>query len=225
MRKTIIITGASKGIGKAIADSLRMSYNVCALSRTMSYTEDDSFISRPCDITKPYQIDWAIKKILQKFRRIDVLINNVSLMEYSPIEKINIEQFERMIEVNIWGNLQITQKILEIMKEQQEGYIINMGSTRAITGAPNKALYSMTKFALRSFTQTIAQEYILDNIKSTIICPGIVNTQSSIEKYGEEILTKSMNPIEESDIAKTIRYLISLSKNAYVPEIIIGGQL
>ncbi len=224
MKKTIFIMGGTRGIGKALVDNLSKDYNIFTMSRSSSYIECSDFLSMSGNISKKLDVYSNIKKALIKFKRIDILINNVGIMKYDTIEKINEADFNLMFDINVKGALKIIQKVLPIMKRQKEGHIINIGSTRAITGAPNKGLYSMTKFALRSLTQTIQKEYKEYGIKSTIICPGAVNTESTRKKYTEKEL-KQLNLVEEQDIGKTVRYLISLSKNAYIPEIIIGGQL
>lgn len=226
MKKTILITGASRGIGKAIADNLIKDYNVVATSRTIPYKESESFLSLPYDIglSNGSSIKKLLCLVMDKFGRIDVLINNAGIMYYSSIENISHWEFDETFNVNVRGNLWMTQEVLGIMKAQKNGYIINIGSTRAITGAPLKGLYSMSKFALRALTQTIQLEYKEYGIKSTIICLGVVDTESSRKKYTKKEL-QEMNAIEEMDIVKTIKYLLSLSKNAYVPEIIIGGKL
>ena len=224
MRKTIIITGGNRGIGKTLVDNLKKIYNICVISKTISYRESKYFLSMPCDITSIKDIIRIFYKIKEKFNIVDILINNAGLMNYSKIENIIISDFNLMFDVNVKGTLLFSQIVLPIMKQQKRGYIINIGSTRAITGAPNKGIYSMTKFALRSLTQTIQQEYKKYGIKSTIICPGMINTESTRKKYTEKELKKK-DLVEELDIVKTIKYLLSLSPKAYIPEIIIGGKL
>ena len=224
MKKIIIITGGNKGIGKTLVNDLRKNYNICTVSKTMPYKESKHFLSMPCDITSVKDIAKVFYKIEKKFSSIDVLINNAGLMNYNKIKNITISDFNLMFNVNVKGALLFTQIALSIMKQQKKGYIINMGSTRAISGAPNKGLYSMTKFALRSLTQIIQQEYKKYGIKSTIICPGMVDTKSTRKRYTKKQLKKK-DLVKELDIIKTIEYLLSLSSKAYIPEIIIGGKL
>jgi short-subunit dehydrogenase len=100
------------------------------------------------------------------------------------------------------------------MKEQKNGFIINIGSTRAITSAPGKSLYSMSKFALRSMTQSINIEYNKEGIYSTLICPG------AIDKEGTD-----KTKVQYNDVINTVKYLLTVPISASVPEIILGGQL
>ena len=221
--KIAIITGTGKGIGKAIGIGLvSCGYKVIGLTR--SWSKNEIFDNYICDITKPAEIRRVLKSIVKKYGGIDILINNAGIIKFKLIEKYTEQDYQDMFRVNVEGTFFITKATILIMKKQKSGYIINIGSTRAITAAPNKSLYSMSKFAIRALTQSINSEYNSCGIKSTIICPGIVNTESS-KVVLKKLKMDAMLAVQKSDIVKTVIYLLQLPKKLVVPEMILGGKL
>lgn len=203
MKKVIVISGANKGLGLDIYKTLK-GYNIATISRTNKNCENENTLMIRGDITNINDAGVFFYKIFSKWGKIDVLINNAGMLgEFRPLTDYPPFEIERLIDLNIKGTFYMTQEAIELMKE---GLIINIGSTRSITGAPNKSIYTMSKFALRGLTQCINAEYN-PRIYSTIICPGNFKTVSTKE------------------IAKIIKMLIKLPKECAVPEIIIGGKL
>jgi 3-oxoacyl-[acyl-carrier protein] reductase len=203
MKKVIVISGANKGLGLDIYKSLK-GYNIATISRTNDNYEDDNTLMIRGDITNYPDAGVFLYKVYAKWHRIDVLINNAgTLGEFKALTEYQEYEVDNLINLNIKGTFFMTQDAIKLMKE---GMIINIGSTRSITGAPNKSIYTMSKFALRGLTQCINAEYN-PRIYSTIVCPGNFKTVSTKE------------------IAKIIKMLIKLPKECLVPEIIIGGKL
>jgi NADP-dependent 3-hydroxy acid dehydrogenase YdfG len=206
----MLITGAEKGLGKALADSLSGEYRLILCDKAYKYSlVSQSQIIKSCNVSNVSDIKEVVKLGLAKFGRIDVLINNAGLMLFDKFENIKETDMDAMYNVNIKGTLLFSQAVLPIMRKQRSGYIINISSTRGITGAPTKGAYSMTKFGVRALSETIFAENKKYGIKAITICPG---------KLGKNLVTYN-------DIAKTIKYLLSLGKQAHIRELIIGGQL
>jgi NADP-dependent 3-hydroxy acid dehydrogenase YdfG len=220
-----IVTGASRGLGKAIARVLfEEEYIVIACARSFSDSEKKNYLKFHCDITKRDNIRKIVDAVIQKYDRIDVLINNAGLMIYDNFVEMKETDLDEMYSINVKGVMLFSQAVIPIMRKQKEGYIINMSSVRGITGAPNKGAYSATKFAVRGLTETILAENKKYGIKATSICPGLVYTEQTknpLPKYG---LTKK-DVLTKKDIANTILYLLNLSPKAHVREIVIGGRL
>jgi len=203
MKKVIVISGTSRGLGKDIMQSLS-EYNIATISRSSYNIESKNRLVVKGDITNQGDAGILMYKTFEKWGRIDVLINNAGMLgEFRPLTAYPPFEIERLIDLNIKGTFYMTQEAIKLMKE---GLILNIGSTRSITGAPNKSIYTMSKFALRGLTQCINAEYN-PRIYSTIVCPGNFKTVSTKE------------------IAKIIKMLIKLPKECSVPEIIIGGKL
>ena len=207
MNKTIIITGTTKGLGLAIYAKLSQEfYNFATISRTNGDWENKNNLQFCGDITNYWDRKHFIDKTIQKFGQIDVLINNAGTVNLKPFLEYTEFDYHTIFDINVGGAFGVTQLVIKQMLQQENGgHIINIGSTRAITGAPDKSLYSMSKFALRSMTQCINAEYKDKNIRSTIICPGQLAT------------------IQE-EVVETIYYLV-YNNIRFIPEIIIGGIL
>jgi len=203
MKKVIVISGASKGLGKDIMDALS-NYNIATISRSSYNIESANRLVVQGSITNAGDAGILMYKTFEKWGRIDVLINNAGMLgEFKSLTEYPEWEVDDLIDLNIKGTFYMTQEAIKLMKE---GLIINIGSTRSITGAPNKSIYTMSKFALRGLTQCINAEYN-PRIYSTIVCPGNFKTVSTKE------------------IAKIIKILIKLPKECAVPEIILGGKL
>jgi len=207
MNKTIIITGTSRGLGLKIFRELsKNSYNIATISRTSENLETNNLLQFSGDITNYLDRQNFIHKVIKKFGRIDILINNAGIINLKSFLDYDEIDYEQIFNVNVMGTYFLTQLCIEqMLKQKTGGHIITIGSTRAITGAPNKSLYSMSKFALRSMNQCINAEFKDKNIRSTIVCPGQLDT------------------IKEK-VIDTIEFLVK-NDIRIVPEIIIGGML
>jgi NADP-dependent 3-hydroxy acid dehydrogenase YdfG len=210
VKPVLLITGAESGLGKALANSLSENWRLILCDKAYKYSlVTQSQIIKPCDVSKISDVKEVVSIGLKKFGRIDILINNAGLMLFDKFENIKEDDIDAMYNVNIKGTLLFSQAVLPIMRKQKSGYIINISSTRGITGAPNKGAYAVTKFGVRALAETLFQENEQYGIKTTSICPG---------KLDKKLVT-------HEDIINTIKYLLKLGPKAYVKEIIIGGQL
>jgi len=205
MPKTIIITGTTKGLGLSIYSKLSQElYNFATISRTNGDWENKNNLQFCGDITNYWDRKHFIDKTIQKFGQIDVLINNAGIVNLKPFLEYTEFDYHTIFDINVGGAFGITQLVIKQMLQQENGgHIINIGSTRAITGAPDKSLYSMSKFALRSMSQCINAEF--KTIQSTIICPG------------------QLDGIKE-EVVDVIEFLVK-NNIRNIPEIRIGGVL
>ena len=208
--KTILITGISKGLGLMLYKTLshNTTVKISGISRTQQNTPQSANLLTMCgDITDSDVRKNFIQKTIQQFHTIDILINNAGIVKEKKFIEYTDLDFIEIMDVNVFAAFALTQMcILQMTKQTTGGHIINIGSTRSITGAPNKAVYSMSKFALRSMTQCINAEYKNEKISSTIICPG------------------KFNGIIETETADVVAFLIK-NNITNIPEMIIGGQL
>lgn len=185
--KVIIITGASSGMGEAAARHLaaegasvvvaaRRGDRIDSLANEIRDAGGKA-LSVATDVTSPKDMESLAAVAMDNFGRIDVLINNAGVMPLSPIERLKIDEWNQMIDVNFKGVLYGIAAVLPWMKAQKSGHIINTASVAAYKVFPASAVYSATKFAVRALTEGLRQEVKAYNIRTTIIAPGAVKTE------------------------------------------------
>lgn len=219
MAKKVLVTGASKGIGKSIAHALcKNGYDVfiCArdekkLAQTASEIGAKGFFA--CDLT---DIN-SCKKLISSIGNIDILVNNAGAYVWSPIENTSEENIQTLFDLNMKAPYLLIGLCVPHMKEQNWGRIINIGSISGVVGEANASLYSMTKSAFLGFTKALALELAEYGITVNTVNPGWVETElaenavDAGEFSNEEI--KDMIPqrrfIEPDEIANLVKYLAS----------------
>jgi NADP-dependent 3-hydroxy acid dehydrogenase YdfG len=234
--KVIVITGASSGIGESTARLLagkgakvvlgaRRKDRIDALVRDIRDAGGKA-VGFKTDVTQRNQVEALIKGALSEYDRVDVLLNNSGIMPIAPMSALKVEEWDRMIDVNIKGLLYGVAAVLPVMQRQKQGHIIN---TASILGfkvlAPGGTVYSATKFAVRAITEGLRIELKADNIRTTMISPGVVATElpegSSVEATRQYLreLYKIAIPVES--IARAVAYAIEQPAEVDINEIVI----
>jgi len=176
--KIAIVTGASKGIGKAIARLFaEKGAIVYALARGIQ--EDPMYqniIPIPCDITKENQVSSTIEKIVKENGTIDILINNAGVGHFAPIHQLEENQWDEMINVNLKGAFLCAKYVVPHLLTKKSGHIINISSVAGIEGFPTGTGYCASKFGLMGLTDSLLKELKPLGIKVSAICPGSVQT-------------------------------------------------
>lgn len=183
--KVIVITGASSGLGEAAArrlarDGAKIVLGARRIERLQSLAKELSLgldAAVPTDVTQHEQVRHLVDHAVKKHGRIDVLINNAGLMPHSPLERAKLEDWNRMIDVNIKGVLYGIAAALPHMKAQKSGHIVSVSSVAGHLVRPGSAVYAATKHAVRVISEGLRQEVKPYNIRSTIISPGAVATE------------------------------------------------
>jgi NADP-dependent 3-hydroxy acid dehydrogenase YdfG len=185
--KVIVITGASSGLGEAAARRLsaegatvvlgaRRSERLQSLTREFDARGAKS-LAVATDVSDRSQVQTLIDSAVNTFGRIDVLINNAGVMPLSPLENLQVDEWDRMIDVNIKGVLYGIAAALPHMKRQKAGHIVNVSSVAGHKVGPTFAVYSATKHAVRTLSEGLRMEVKPYNIRTTIISPGAVATE------------------------------------------------
>ena len=185
--KVIVITGASSGLGEAAARHLsaqgatvvlgaRRADRIQALAAEL-VGRGGKALAIMTDVTNRDQVKRLVDTAVQKFGRIDVLINNAGLMPHSPLERLKIDEWDRMIDVNIKGVLYGIAAAMPHMKQQKAGHIINVSSVAGHKVTTGGAVYAATKHAVRALSEGLRQEVKPYNMRTTIISPGAVATE------------------------------------------------
>ncbi|KEO78765.1 3-ketoacyl-ACP reductase [Paenibacillus sp. SEL3] len=186
--KTAIITGASKGIGKAIAETLaKEGVNLGLISRTLTDLQklQDSLgstygvkvVSAVADISDRSQAAAAVASLEHELGAVDILINNAGIATFGTVAEMDPEEWERIIRVNLMGTYYVTHAVLPSMLAQKSGNIINISSTAGERGFATGSAYCASKFALMGFTEALMQEVRKSNIRVTALTPSTVNTE------------------------------------------------
>ncbi|MDA3878705.1 MAG: SDR family oxidoreductase [Halothiobacillus sp.] len=232
--KVVIITGASSGLGKATA--LRLAKGgaklVLAARREARLVElrdeiveqGGEAIYQVTDVTDRTQVESLAKAAKQAYGRIDVLVNNAGLMPLSPLDQLKVDEWEKMVDVNIKGVLYGIAAVLPTMREQHVGHIINLSSVAGHKVSPSSAVYSATKFAVKALSEGLRQEGG-GEIRSTNISPGAVATELT-SKISDPDTAKAAGEmyemaIDADAIARAIAYAIEQPADVDVNEIII----
>ena len=226
--KVAIITGASKGIGKAIAIGLgKMNYHTVLIGRNQDDLKNvaDEIVkaggyqpaSFSVDITNSDKVKEVVAEITLQFGRIDILVNNAGIHFGGSLDLAE-ENFKSMLETNIVAQLIFAQEVVPVMKKQQSGYIFNVASRSAKVGFAGSGGYCASKFGLLGLSESLYRELTPQGIKVTALCPAWVNTNMA-QEAGTPLETEEM--IRPDDLFKTIRWLLSLSPGACVKEVVI----
>jgi NADP-dependent 3-hydroxy acid dehydrogenase YdfG len=204
--KVVVITGASSGNGEATARHLSSQGAIVVLGarrvdRIKSLAEDitrkgGKALALPTDVTQVDQVKKLVDAAVQTYGRVDVMINNAGLMPHSPLERLKIDDWDRMIDVNLKGVLYGIAAALPYMKQQKSGHIINVSSVAGHKVRPGSAVYAATKTAVLVISEGLRQEVKPYNIRTTVISPGAIATELP-------------DSITEPDIAENIRKFVS----------------
>lgn len=221
LNKVVIVTGGSGGIGSSIVNKLSsFDANVVAIYN-LNFPSDFSsknIVWLQADVTNSDDIDRLLSFTKQKFGRIDVLINCAGTLEPGEFSSLNISQLKKMIDINLTSAITLTQKILAIMKQQRSGHIINIGSLGGIVPMPYSAVYSATKFALRGFSFSVAEELKGTGVSLSLITPGSVVTkmldyEAEADNSAMSFVSKAIRP---ALVAKAVLKVMSKPKTELI---------
>lgn len=222
--KTVIVTGGSRGIGAAIVKELaKNNYNVVlnynnseevAKQIQKELQEEDIKIEIfKADVSKREEVKKLVNFALDKFKNIDVLINNAGIDQIKPFMDITDEDWNKILQVNLNSAFYCSQEVLENMIHNKKGCIINISSIWGITGASCEVHYSASKAAIDGMTKALAKEMGPSNIRVNSIAPGAIMTdmnkdctKEEIEEINKQIPLGRFGKPEE--IAKTVKWLI-----------------
>lgn len=232
-QKIIVITGASSGIGEATALTLAGAGHTVVLGarrrerlETLAekiHSTGGSAAILPTDVTQREQVDALVGLAREQFGRVDVIVNNAGIMPLSAMEALNVEEWERMVDVNIKGVLYGIAASLPVMKAQGQGHIINVASIAAHRVFPTAAVYCATKYAVLALSEGLRQEQ--SDIRVTVVSPGVVESELA-ETISDPASRAAMNEFRQialkpDAIACAILYAIEQPADVDVNEIIV----
>lgn len=237
MKKTAIVTGAANGIGKSIAEHfVEKNYQTVLADidsvngkklqeRLKRQNPDVLFV--PCDVSDPDAIDKLVNTTIESFGRIDVLINNAGVSEFTPPGELPVEEWDRILNTNLRSSFLLTRAAVKEMKRSDGGSVVNIASTRATMSEKNSEAYAASKGGLLALTHAMAISYADQNITVNCISPGWIHT-GNYEKLRD--IDHSQHPSgrvgKPGDIARACLFLTNPNNNFINGEnlVIDGGM-
>src|SRR5688572_19681599 len=233
--KVVIITGASSGIGEAAAKHLsslgaavvlgaRRADRIEKLAKEIQ-DNGEKALAISVDVTQRDQVKKLVDSAVEQFGRVDVILNNAGIMPLSPMDRLNVDEWDAMIDVNIKGVLNGIAAALPYMKEQKSGQIINTSSVAGHKIFNGSAVYSATKFAVRALTEGLRMELKPFNIRTTVVCPGAIKTEL-LEHITETDIQQANKDyvgavgISPDSFARVVAFAISQPEDVDINEII-----
>jgi len=225
-KELMIVTGASRGIGKGIAlhfakegmDIMIFGRDAAALKKTEVEikkfgVECESFVG---DVSDEVFVNNSVMKILEKYGKVDHLINNAGTRVFKNVVDASLDDFKLQVNANLYGVFNFSRAVLKGMIERKQGSIINISSLAGKNAFATGAMYAATKHALMGFTASMFLEVREYNIRVAVICPGSVNTEFfdglSMKPNKEKIL-------QVEDIAEAVAAVLKLPIRALISEI------
>ena len=218
--KIAVVTGASKGIGYAIAENLLKSgakVFICARDKAdlkhalEKLSEFGQVEGEICDVRSEAQVKMMLDEAARIFGGVDVLVNNAGIgIIGKTVEEMSADEFEQTLQTNLFGVFYACHHAIPRMRERGGGYIINISSLAGQNAHPKMAAYNASKFGLNGFSEALMQEVREHNIKVTAICPGSVNTYFG----GDEPSEDQMWQLQPEDIAQVVADLLAMNERA-----------
>lgn len=234
-KKVVVITGASSGLGEASARHLaaqgarvvlgaRRSDRIASLARELTDAGHDA-VALATDVTDRDQVKALVDKAVEAFGRVDVMLNNAGVMPLAPLERLKVDEWDHMIDVNFKGVLYGIAAALPHMKAQKSGHIINVSSVYGHVVDPGATVYCATKFAVRALSEGLRKEVKPYNIRTTVISPGAVSTELTTHISDEDIRQGvddfvSKNAVGPDTFARAVAYAINEPDDVDINEIL-----
>lgn len=241
--RVMIVTGASRGLGKAIALSLAeagatlalLARNGAALDQVADEVRNKGGVARTyvCDVTNEEQVNTAVDQIIADCEKVDVLVNNAGIAWERPVLELTLAEFRDTFDVNVTGMFLMSKAVGRHMVERRQGKVINIGSVDAVVGAPNLVHYCASKGAVVQFTRGLAAEWAKYNIQVNCLCPGYFPTEINLERLQDEkVRTKILSRIplrrfgRPEELGPSIVYLATSATDYMTGQIILldGGE-
>lgn len=238
MTKTILISGGTSGIGKASTiQLLEEGHNVAAFSNSEDKVNalneelrkefsEDNFLVLQGDVTSSDSLEKIVKQTLDKFKKIDVLFNNAGFGFFVEADEVNIEDYQKMIDVNVTGIARLTKIVLPHMKANKSGLILNTASVAGKRAMPKAEFYSATKFAVMGYSEGLRKELVEHGIKVSTLCPGMISTpfftEEELERRTKERGDGSpLSMLDVSDVSRVVSLIVNQSEKSDIQDILV----
>lgn len=228
--RVAIVTGGSRGIGRAIAEALAAEGGKVAVNYANSSSAADEVVAAitdaggeaialQADVSKADQVETLIKTVKDKWGRVDILVNNAGITRDTLLMRMKPEDWQAVIDLNLTGVFLCTRAVTKIMLKQKSGRVVNIASVAGQMGNPGQANYSAAKAGVIGFTKTIAKELAPRGITVNAVAPGFISTDMTKDLKGTEELLKYI-PLgrfgQPEEVAGLVRFLAADPAGAYI---------
>ncbi|MFA5919820.1 MAG: SDR family oxidoreductase [Methylococcaceae bacterium] len=221
IKRTVLVTGASSGIGRAIAQNLlQQGHAVIGVSRDCRkfIRQMDNFSSAQLDLSDLKELPHKIRQLQQKFPEIDAVVFSAGMGRFGSMEEFSYPQIEALMTINFTSQVFLTKALLPALKRKANSDLIFIGSEAALKGTRKGAVYCASKFALRGFTQALREECGNSHMRVCLINPGMVKTPF-FEQLNFEPGDHESNTILPEDVADAVSYVLDSRTQIVIDEI------
>ncbi|MBO5005073.1 MAG: SDR family oxidoreductase [Clostridia bacterium] len=220
MKKTILITGGSDGLGKTLAEYLSKENNVIIIAtneeKLKKVATNNNCTYKICDVSDYKLVENTINEIIEQHNKIDVLINNAGLWIQEELDINDSDRIKSVIEVNLLGTINVSKAVIPNMKQNKDGIIININSQAGINHKAERTVYNASKWGVTGFTKSLQDELAKYGIRVTDVLPGMLKT----DMFNKLNITKNMeNGLETKEVARLIQFIIDTPSNVMIPEV------
>lgn len=220
MKKIIVITGGSDGLGKTLTEHLSKENDVIIFAtneeKLIDVANDNSCNYKVCDVSDYSLVEKCINEIIEKYGKIDILINNAGLWIQEELDTNDSQRINSVVDVNLLGVINCSKAVLPIMKKNSAGLIININSQAGINHKAERVVYNATKWGVTGFCKSLADEVAKYGIRVTNVMPGMMKT----DMFNKMNIQKNMdNGIDTKEVARLIEFIIDTPPNVMIPEV------
>ena len=219
--KTVLITGGSRGIGKAVAIKFAEKWNQIIINYVSEKTDTEKLKNElleagakdvlliKADVSNSEDVKNMVKESIEKFEKIDILVNNAGITKDNLLMRMSEEEFDKVIQINLKGTYLVTKEVTKYMMKKRSGSIVNLASVVGVAGNAGQCNYAASKAGIIGFTKSIAKELASRNIRANAVAPGFIETDMTNvlkEEIKENI--NSQIPLRRMGSAKEVAELV-----------------
>jgi NAD(P)-dependent dehydrogenase (short-subunit alcohol dehydrogenase family) len=220
--KVALVTGASRGIGLAVADELRSAgAHVVRLARSLHDGSGDRLTDLQCDVTRAPDVERAVGRVIGELGVPDIVVNNAGIFLIKPLAETSPEDFTTTLATNLTGPFLVARAIVPRMVERGSGHVVTIGSISDYIGFPGSAAYAASKFGLRGMHEVIRAETAQSGIRTTLVSPGPVDTDiwDAVNPDAKPGFTKRKDMMRVEDVAEAVLFAVTRPARVTVTEI------
>lgn len=220
MKKVIVITGGSDGLGKTLTSFLSKDNDVIILAtnedKLKGVASENNCEYKVCDVKDYTLIETTIEDIINKFGKIDVLINNAGLWIQEELDYNESDRIHSVVDVNLLGVINCSKAVIPFMKQNKTGLIININSQAGINHKAERVVYNATKWGVTGFSKSLQDEVAKYGIRVTNVMPGMMKT----DMFSKMNIEKNMaNGVDTKEVARLIQFIIDTPSDVMIPEV------